>query len=226
MDKEQLIGKTEHIITEHEMEAWQKGKGDAAAGKILKVSEKLSVKQAIDLVRMYAALGDVHFLAQRFDTNVNEINKVLGAFGVSSIEDAKRLTTTGVIAELDAASTQQRDQDQLDQKAKEVETQAKVDAQVEAKVELTQEEKDLRLRERQDEAQTKNKRDQIRQLIAEGIDVEVEGMRIPVGLIGEFKSMIPHGVSALQRRFGGSGPEIKSEIRRLAPHIDLDMLRP
>jgi len=38
--------------------------------------------------------------------------------------------------------------------------------------------------------------------------------------------MISGGVSHLQRRFGGTAADIVSEIKRLAPHIDTDMLRP
>ena len=92
----------------------------------------------------------------------------------------------------------------------------------------TAEEQDAALAKRRDEAQRLNKEDQIRQLIAEGIDpkTNTSAFRVPLEKIAQFKQMIPHGVSHLQRRFGGTAKDIVNEVKRLAPNVDTSMLRP
>ena len=229
MDKGRLNNEDVPEITQGDIDAWNRGKGDGARNKLLAVSRKLSVTQAIALVRIYAELGDVHYLSTRFDISVSEANKVLAAFSIQSIEDAKAVVRTGIIAEYDVAAAESLE-DEIVQR--EVEHNAAAERLAEQEranepVEMTEEEQDLALAKRRDDAQEKNKKDKLRQLIAEGIDTDtkVSSFRVPLGRIGEFKTLIPHGVSQLQRRFGGKAKDIVNEIKRLAPDIDVDMLR-
>lgn len=229
MDKKRLIGETEHVITKGEIDAWNRGKGDALASKLLAASRKVSVKQAVALIKMWAELGDIHYLSTRFDIDVGEIRKVLAAFGVHSIEDAKDAVRTGVIAELDDAAAVKREEAELDRTVEHAEGQKRLEAFEETqKTEVkTEEEKDIHLAQRRDEATRKNKEDQIRELISDELVLKGNNssFRIPLGMVGRFKQMIPYGISQLQRQFGGSGQDILGEIKRLAPSIDVDMLR-
>ncbi len=229
MDKKRLIGEEEHVITKAEIDAWNRGKKDAAAQKLLAVSQKISVKKAVALIKMWAELGDIHYLSTRFDINVNEARKALAAFGIHSIEDAKDAVRTGIIADYEKAASANVEEDRAEQKVQHEEAQARLDV-IEQEQEVpvkTTEEKDQDLAKRRDEAQRKNKEDQLRQLIAEGLENARSGskFRIPLSMIARFKQMVPHGVTQLQRQFGGSAKEIVDEVKRLAPEIDVDMLR-
>ena len=229
MDKKRLIGEEEHTITKGEIDAWNRGKNDAAASKLLAASRKVSVKQAVKLIKMWAELGDIHYLSTRFDIDVAEIRKVLAAFEVYSIEDAKAAVRNGLIAELDAAEETTRAEAEAERIVEHTDAQERLDVAEEANevAVKTPDEQDRDLAARRDEAQRKNKEDQLRQLIAEGLDPNTNrsSFRIPMSMIGRFKQMIPAGVSQLQRQFGGSAKDIVSEVRRLAPEIDTDMLR-
>ncbi len=229
MDKKRLNAEEVPEITQGDIDAWNRGKGDAARNKLLAASRKLSVTRAIALVRMYAELGDVHYLSTRFDVSPDEARKVLVAFGINSIEDAKAAVRKGIIAEFDAAAAENRETQVQEQAVEHAAAVERLAAFESAKVveKKTEEEQDLALAERRNEAQRKNKEDQIRQLIAEGLDpkLNTSTFRIPLSQIARFKQMIPHGISQLQRQFGGSAKEIVEEIMRLAPEFDRDMLR-
>jgi len=229
MDKKRLIGEEVPEITQGDINAWHRGKGDAAKNKLLRASQKLSPKRAIALVRMYAELGDIHYLSTRFDVSVDEARRILSAFGINSIEDAKAAVRTGIIAEYDDAVAENQEVQRADRATDHAAATERLAAQEEAKavVEKTVEEKDIAMAKHRNEAQRKNKEDQLRQLIAEGIDPDVNtsAFRIPLDQVSKFKQMIPHGVTTLQRQFGGSAKDVVGEIKRLAPEIDTDMLR-
>ena len=230
MDKKRLIGEEVPQITQGDIDAWHRGKEDAARNKLLAVSNKLSVTQAIKLIKMFAELGDLHYLALRLDVTVDEAKKVLVAFDIRSIEDAKTAVRSGIIAEYDAAAAENREKLILEQAAEHVEAERRLLAQTPVKETVVKslEEQDAELSVRQDEARRKNKEDQIRQLIAEGLDLQTNAhsFRIPLHQISQFKQMIPHGVSSLVRKFGGSSKDVVNEIKRLSPDFDTDMLRP
>lgn len=230
MDKKRLNNEEVPEIKQGAIDAWARGKGDALRNKLLAASRKLSPKRAVSLVKMFAQLGDVHYLAMRFDVPADEVRRVLAAFDVRSIEDAKTIVRSGVIAELDDAEAQSQQgresQETVDhaEASKRLEEQQRV-LEAEATVER---ESDESLTVRRDEAQRKNKEDRLRQLIAEGLDpaTNTRKFRIPLARTRDFKKSVTHGVSHLQRQFGGSAADIVSEIKRLAPEIDTDMLRP
>jgi len=229
MDKKRLNAEEVPVITKGDIDAWNRGKGDAARNKLLQASQKLSPQRAVALVRMYATLGDIHYLSTRFDVSPDEARRVLAAFDILSIEDAKASVRNGIIAEFDEAVAENREaraQERLVDHAAAEKRLAELESAsvVEKK---TEEEQDLALAERRDEAQRKNKEDRLRQLIAEGLDpnLNTSTFRIPLSQIARFKQMIPHGVAQLQRQFGGSAKEIVDEISRLAPEFDRDMLR-
>ena len=229
MDKKRLNAEEVPQITQGDIDAWNRGKGDAARDKLLQASQKLSVNRAIALVRMYAQLGDIHYLSTRFDISPDEARRVLAAFDIDSIEDAKAAVSKGIVAEFDDAVATNRETQVQEQAIKHEAAQERLTKLESTDVteEKTDLEKDLALAKRRDEAQRKNKEDQIRQLISEGLDpnLNTSAFRIPLSQIAKFKRMIPNGVSTLQRQFGGSAKDIVNEIERLAPEFDRDMLR-
>jgi hypothetical protein len=231
-DKKRLIGETEPEITDGAIAAWNRGKMDAERSKLLKGLSQLSPKRAVDLVKMYAQLGDIHYLATRFDIPVAEARKILAAFNIHSIEDAKKAVRDGIISEYDNAVEEDKAEAIVESQAAQAVAEEKFAEMTKAQEERdrpkTEAEIDATLIERRDEAQRKNKEDQIRQLIAEGInpDTGATSFRISLDSITLFKKMIPHGVSQLQRRFGGTAKCIVNEIKRLSPSTDIDMLRP
>lgn len=230
MDKKRLNAEEVPVITQGDIDAWNRGKDDAARNKLLMASQKLSPQRAVAMVKMYAALGDLHYLSTRFDVSPDEARRVLATFDILSIEDAKSAVRDGIIAKLDDAVAENREARVIEQRAEHAEAQERLVALEKAKVveERTEEEKDLALAELRDEAQRKNKEDRLRQLIAEGLDpkLNTSKFRIPLSQMMKFKQMIPHGVSNLQRQFGGTAKDIVGEIKRLAPDVDTDMLRP
>jgi hypothetical protein len=230
MDKKRLIGEEVPEITQGDIDAWNRGKGDAAKGKLLAATRKLPVKRAIALVKLFAELGDVHYLSTRFDVSPDEARRILAAFGISSIEDAKKAVREGIIAEYDEAVTGNREVERAEQIVEHAAAAERLAEYERTKETPTQtaEEQDLALAKRRDEAQRLNKEDHLRQLISEGIDpkTNTSGFRVPLENIAQFKQMIPHGVSHLQRQFGGSANDIVNEVKRLAPGIDANMLRP
>ena len=232
MDKKRLIGETEHEITQGEKDGWERGKKDSGSSERLKALTALTPQDAIRFIKMYADLGDIHYLITRFDITMGDAKRALAAFDIHSIEDAKRVVREGIIAEHEDAAAATREADETQRIADHAVAQARLEKQQKA-LDATQkpktaEEVDETLLKRQDEAQLKNKQDQIRQLIADGIDpvTKTSDFRIALNNIAEFKRMIPHGVSQLQRRFGGSPKDIVSEIKRISPNTYIDMLRP
>jgi len=227
MDQEKMIGATGHTITQGEIDAWHRGEQDAAKNKLMSANTRLSVNEAIKLIRAFADLGDIHHAATRFDVPAEEVRRILNVFSVNSIEDAKKIVGEGTIADLDKAVKAQQDTDEVTRRADHEAAQAAFESDEKPKEGLTNDEKDARLAARQADAQKKNKEDQIRALIAEGIDpaTNTSGMRIPLALIPEFKSMIPRGIGNLQRRFGGTEKDLINEIKRLSPSTPIDMLR-
>ncbi len=227
MDKKELIGENEHAITQYEIDAWNRGKNDAGASARLAALNNVSVKKAIAIIKMWAELGDFHYVSTRFDIDVNEARKIMSAFDINSIEDAKAAVRNGVISEYENAMAETRAESRVLNEAKYQEAQERLEASEEEKIIKTEEEKEADLIQQRGDAQRQNKEDRLRQLIAEGIDIKtnVSHFRIPLGMVGRFKQMIPHGVVQLQRQFGGSGKDIVNEIKRLAPEYDVDMLR-
>lgn len=230
MDKKRLNNEEARPLKQGEIDAWKRGKGDALRDKLLAASQQLSPKRAIALIKMYCDIPDVHFLSTRFSVSTDEVRRVLAAFSVHSVEDARAVVSSGVIKELDDAQAENRQQEAVDTRIEHEEAQKRLDVQQEALTpkEKTPEEVDAALTERRTEAQRKNKEDRLRQLISEGLDPKTgrSTYRVPMGRVGEFKRMIPHGVFQLQRAFGGSRADIISEIKRLAPEYDVAMLRP
>jgi len=230
MDKKRLNSEDVPQIKQGEIDAWNRGKGDALRDKLLAASKQLSTKRAVALVKAYAELGDIHFLSMKFDIPTDEVRRVLRAFDISSIEDARRVVQSGIIAELDEAQAV----NQEEAAAKAVVDAAEAADRLEEHKQTLQEplksteEIDKTLAERRTEAQRKNKEDRLRQLIAEGLDpaTQKRAFRVPLQRVREFRQMIPHGVFQLQRSFGGSKADIVHEIQRLAPEYDVDMLRP
>ena len=231
MDKKRLIGQEEPTITQHDIDAWKRGQGDGARNKLLAASRKLSPERAVALIKMYAELGDLHYVSTRFDINPSEVRSVLAAFGVNSIEDAKASVRNGVVAQFEDAVAEAREENENEGKAEHAAAQERLDEQQAAATieEKTEAQIDEELAEARDTAQRKNKEDQLRQLISEGLDgkTNMRTFRIPLGRVAAFKRAIPNGISHLQRQFGGTAEDIRSEIERLAPgQYDKDMLRP
>jgi len=230
MDKKRLNSEEVPQVKQGEIDAWNRGKGDALRDKLLAASNQLSTKRAVSLVKAYAELGDIHFLSMKFDIPTDEVRRVLKAFDISSIEDARKIVKSGIIAELDEAQAVNEEQ----AAAQVVVDQAEASERLEEYEQTLQEplksteEIDQALAQHRTEAQRKNKEDQLRQLIAEGLDptTEKRAFRVPLQRVREFRQMVPHGVFQLQRSFGGSQADIVHEIKRLAPEYDVDMLRP
>ena len=230
MDKKRLNNEEAPQIKQGEIDAWARGKGDALRNKLLAASRKLSTKRAISLVKMFAQLGDIHYLAMRFDVSKDEIRKVLAAFEIRSIEDAKTVVRSGIIAELDDAEAENKEESAVQSVEDHAEAAKRLEEQqetLEAEATIAQE-TDEELAARRDVAQRKNKEDRLRQLISEGLDTATNKrkFKIPLSRVREFRKGVYNGVSHLQREFGGSAADIVSEIERLAPEVDLDMLRP
>lgn len=230
VDEKKMRGEEEHVITPGEIKAWKRGDKDALRNKLLRASSKLSPERAVALVKLFAQFGDIHALAMRLDVGVEEVRQVLNSFDVRSIEDARALVNSGVIAEFDRAKEAEAVADEIERREDHAAAQERLDEQQkkDAPIIKTTEEIDDDLAILREEAQRKNKSDQIRALVAEGIDPSTgrSGFRIALNQVTEFKKLIPYGVGQLQRRFGGSKADIVSEIKRLAPSYNADMLRP
>ena len=230
-DEKKLRGEEEHTISQGEINAWNRSKNDAARNKMLSIrAAGMSPEKAVKLIKLYAALGDIHYVAIKLDLIPEQVRRILKQFSINSIEDAKTLLRDGVIADFDAARDEQRAADEATSRIDHEAAQARLDEQIEAAAaeEPTELEVDQRRAERLSEATARNKQDRIRQLIADGIDPQTKtsNFRVPINRVGEFKSLVHHGVAQLQRRFGGTKADIVNEVKRLAPNIDTNMLRP
>lgn len=227
-DRKRWNGEDIPTIKQSEIDAWNRGKSDAQRNKLLK--SKVSANQAVEIVRMFSGNGDPHHVAMRLNLPVETVRRVLASFEITSIEDAREAVNSGVISELDQALAGQQDQDGATQVIDYEAASERLVEQQEAleEKERTPNEIDQDLATRRDEAQKRNKADRLRQMIADGIDIKSgkTTFRIPMNQVRTFKSMIPRGVSHLRRQFGGTEADIVSEIERLAPEYDKDMLRP
>jgi hypothetical protein len=228
-DKKRLNAEAPRTISQAEKDAWQRSKNDALKNLKLANLDGLSPEKAIQIVKLYADSGNEQFIRQKLSIPISDIRKVLTKFNIKSIEDAKSIVKTGIIAQLDEAVQADKieaDQNQVKQTEADKEK-LKAHEQKFASPQTTAEEKDKKLKVAQEEAFRKNKADKIRNLIAQGIEADSESnFRIELADITAFKSMIPYGVSQLQRRFGGSKKDIVNEIKRLSPSTDISMLRP
>ena len=230
-DKKRLNAEGKHTITQGEKDAWQRGKNDAAKNLKLNDIGGVDVDKAIKVVRLYADGMNEQSIMQKVGLKADGVRKVLVKFNIRSIEDARKIIRHGLIAELDEARVQAQQDAATQQKELETGRTEKLQDHKKdfgPKPKLTPEEKDLKLRDRRNEAQEKNKIDKLKSLIAQGIKTShsSSGFQIAFSDVASFRSMIPHGVSSLQRRFGGSKKDIVAEIRRLSPGTDIDMLRP
>lgn len=218
-----------HEISEAEIAAWRRGSGDAIRSQLLKAETALTADQAVKLLRVYIQTGgDIHYSATRLNTTPEEARRVLKGFGINSFEDAKKVVKSGVVAEYEAAKTEASVQETAHQKLTDRERSERLSEHQRKYSKGKQANDEAKLRERQAEAGAKNKRDQIRKLISEGIDpvTNTSNFMIELADVPTFRSMISAGVSALRRRFGGTEKDIVREIQRLSPDTDLDVLRP
>ncbi len=231
-DEKKLSGEEDHVITEYEKAAWERGKKDKDRQVALKRHQAFTVDQTVKIVRLFAELGDVHFIATKFDSSVAEINEVLNKFSIHSIEDAIKLVNRGIIGEYETAQREAIEEARTEAQIEHEEVSERLVEHVEElgidSEPLSEEEKDEQLSALREEAQRKNKQDQLRQMIKDGINPDTgrSDFRVPIQHITEFKQLIYHGVATVQRRFGGTAKDIKSEVQRLIPDMDVDMLRP
>lgn len=228
-DKKRLNAEGSHRITQGEKDAWKRGSKDSAKNSKLAEINGVTPDKAIKVVRLYAEGMNEQFIMQKTGLTAENVKKVLARFNISSIEHARVIVQRGLIAELDQAKVAAQEESTTQQRATEVEQSAKLQDHKKEfgdKPKLTEQEQDLKLRDRRDEAQEKNKLDKLRDLIAKGLETSHTGFQIRLADTAAFRSMIPYGVSSLQRRFGGSKKDIVAEIRRLSPETDTDMLRP
>jgi len=228
-DKKRLNAEGKHTITQGEKDAWKRGQKDSAKNSKLAEIRGVTPDKAIKVVRLFADGMSEQHIMQKTELTADNVKKVLAKFSINSIEDARRVVKRGIIAELDDAKLQAQEDATSQQRVVEAEQSSRLADHKKdfgEKPKLSNEEKDIKLRDRRDEAQEKNKLDKLRSLIDQGIKTIHTGFQIRLVDTAAFKSMIPHGVSALQRRFGGSKKDIVAEIRRLSPGTDTDMLRP
>lgn len=230
-DKEsRLRGESKHNISQHEIDAWTRGKADAFKSTLLKKSLTVPPINVIKFVKNFSQFGDIHRASTKLGVSLQDANKILSMFNIQSVEDARQVVDYGIIKEYEDAvikhleSSRAADIMNLGDAEQRLEAhEQKINPQ-----QKDQEEINHILPQRQREAMEKNKKDKIRQLISEGINPNTNrsDFRINVGDVTAFKSMIPHGVSMLQRHFGGTKQDIVAEIKRLAPHYNIDLLRP
>jgi len=229
-DKKKLNSELPHTIRQGEIDAWNRGKNDAKKNQTLKEENAVSTDKAVNIVKMFAQSGDANFVSMKLQVAIADVRKVLNRFNIKSIEDARNLVSRGIIADLDAAKEDDRVEAETNAKANvaQQEERFKEHNQSLEKTKLTQEAKDLKLKAAQEEATRKNKTDRIKDIIAKGLESARKpgSFTIDVANIAQFRSMIPHGISQLQRRFGGSKKDILAEVRRLSPETDVAMLRP
>ena len=230
-DKKRLNAENAKPIKKGDIDAWNRGKDDAKRNKMLmKNLSGVSSSMAVNVVKLFADSGDEQFIRNKLSISVSDIRNILNSFGIKSIEDARKVVKSGLVHELDVASATNRQEAEVAQRAIENTQSDKLkahDKEFAKKPALTDEEKDLKLRDARNDAFAKNKAEKIKSLIAEGIKpVKTNGFQISMKDVSTFKSMIPHGVSQLQRRFGGTPKDIVREIKRLSPTTDTDMLRP
>lgn len=228
-DKKRLNAEGSHQITQGEKDAWKRGSKDAAKNSKLSEINGVTPDKAIKVVRLYAEGMNEQFIMQKTGLTAENVKKVLAKFNINSIEHARVIVQRGLIAELDQAKVAAQEEATTQQRATEAGQSAKLQDHKKEfgdKPKLTEQEQDTRLRDRRNEVQEKNKLDKLRGLIAKGLETSNTGFQIRLADTAAFRSMIPYGVSSLQRRFGGSKKDIVAEIRRLSPETDTDMLRP
>ncbi len=228
-NKKRLNAEGKHTITQGEKDAWQRGKNDALKNVKLTEINGVTPEKAIKVIRLYAEAMNEQFIMQKTGLSSESVRKVLAKFSVTSVEHARTIVQRGIISDIDEANRSIQQDAVTQQKTNEAEkTERLKDHKKEfgEKPKLTEHEQDLRLRDRREEAQEKNKAEKLKEMIAQGVKTSHTGFQIRLADIASFRSMIPYGVSSLQRRFGGSKKDIVAEIRRLSPGTDTDMLRP
>lgn len=229
-DKKRLNAEGNHKISKAEKDAWNKGKNDALKNLKMNGINGISSDKAVQIVKLFADGGNEQFIRQKVGLSISDIRKTLAEFNIKSIEDARAVVKAGLISELDKAVLEDSNLSDAMQKEKEATMADKMKDHEKVfgqQAKKTDEEKDLALAKNRDEAFRKNKADKIRSLIAQGIgNAKPNAFRINIADVTMFKSMIPYGVSQLQRRFGGSKADIVAEIKRLSPGTDIDVLRP
>ncbi len=228
-DKKKLNAEEPKQIRQGDIDAWKRGKDDAKRNQLLKKVGSVTTDKAVAIVKLFATCGDEQFVRQKLSVSISDIRKCLEHFNIKSIEDAKALVNKGIIAQLDAAKAQEREEAATQSTADHAEKSEKLvehNKKFGDKPKISDHEKDLKLREAREEAFRKNKSEKIKELISQGIKTQHNGFKVGLADVAAFVSMIPYGVNQLQRRFGGSKKDIVAEIKRLAPNTDIDMLRP
>lgn len=229
--EKEMIGASENQPTAEAIQAHQRGKDDLERARMLLEQSKLTPNKARRLVQDYAALGDVHSLALRFNMHKNDVERFLRSLDINSIEDAKRIMRSGSSVTLfntefddyieaskaEAALTKERSE-QLEEHA---ETFSK------DPVVKSAEAADEQLRELRGEMEERSKSEQKRLALqrVEQAMKEAEGFRIPQAREGEFKRLVIMSIESARRQFGGTKKQIRAEARRLLPGVDVDMLR-
>lgn len=214
MDHDKLIGKKDNQIRQAEIEAYHRGKDDhIKSGKLAveKLRKNMSDKAILSIVQDYAHGHHVEQICLKTGLDKAEILSILKTLDIETGAQARRF--------LDEQSHLSLD-DQAERKRKHVEAQARLDEQNKKLVSK----KPTPVSPKQ--ISHKNKLDKVRQLLSTKVNKTT--FKVAVNLELDFKSLVVYGLNAIRRKFGEqlTDKEIKAEIKRLLPGVNVDLVRP
>jgi len=222
------MSEKENKPTQKAIKAHQRGKNDAKRAKKLAEQRRLTNKQITALVTEYASVGDAFHSATKFGLTVPELRNLLDSFGIQDVTSAREVLNKGLLAEITKNAAAEMEGEVAKLKAEDAERQERLEEVTKEDSRDMTEAKEKALQDLQAEAARKNKDDAARlaKLQAAEFEKQLDEDRftIPDNLVPQFKKTILYGVGAAQRQFGGSRREILSEVRRLIPEIDVDVL--
>ena len=217
MDKDRYIGNDPvKKISNAEISAFHRGKDDRAKSERLsmqKLKKVMSDEALYSMVDSFANGLHLEQLALKFGLSRPEISTILETLGISSSADARNFIANKV-------------DNSLASEAKEKKRHAEAQKRLEKENKRLEEATNQTPEVSRKEVNRKNKLDKVREMLSKKINKT--NFTVEPAMEREFKSLAVYGLNAIRRKFGQhlTDAQIKLEIKRLIPGMNLDLVRP
>lgn len=214
--KDDYIGKSDGKITQAEID---NHKRTAKSGQHSYRQVDETQHQLKKLVQNFAQFGELYRAAMAIGMNPQVARGHLARLGVYTIEDARNMINNGVLSEVARDNLEAMQEAKLASDALREEQEARLQEHEEKISSLKDDTKKIS----REDADRRNLSDKIRNEIHS--DNARSSFRVPDGQEQHFKTLVMTSASKAQKTLGCTRDELISEVKRLLPSIDVDMLR-
>lgn len=210
-------------FSEYSINAYHKSKMEALRASGIDSLEKLTVQQIVNIITNYSELGDLYRISNKYNLTIGAVKSLLQKYDIKNQIDAIKLVRAGLVADFKKEQVEEVIEEAIES-AREQKRKEKLLEEEDKKRE--KEPPQQTLEQDKEDSELFNKKVKAKQAVEDLLKLKQQKFRIPPGEALLFKQMLPHGLGALIRHFGGTKEEILNEIKRLVPSFDVSVLRP